>query len=140
MKFTVEILGSGTSVGVPAIGCDCAVCTSTDPLNKRLRSSILLRSYDECGKNDTTIVVDTTPDFREQMLRSKVKQLDAVIITHYHADHVVGIDDVRRFNWMQQRVLDCHAAEPTLNQIRQSFGYVLSDHGQLRMGLPCLKP
>ena len=139
MKFSVEILGSGTSVGVPAIGCDCAVCASEDPLNKRLRSSILVRSFDENGRNDTTVVIDTTPDFRTQMLRAKVRHIDAVIVTHYHADHVVGIDDVRRFNAMQHQVLDCWAAEPTLEQIRRSFGYVLTESNNLRFGLPCLK-
>ena len=139
MKFSVEILGSGTSVGVPTIGCDCAVCLSADPLNKRLRSSILVRSYDEHGRNDTTVVIDTTPDFRTQMLRANVKHIDGVIITHYHADHVVGIDDVRRFNALQNRVIDCYATAPTLAQIKHSFGYVLVEQDALRFGLPCLK-
>ena len=139
MKFSVEILGSGTSVGVPTIGCDCAVCLSTDPLNKRLRSSILVRSYDANGRNDTTVVIDTTPDFRTQMLRANVKHIDAVIITHYHADHVVGIDDVRRFNLLQNRVIDCYSTAPTLKQIKHSFDYVLVENDKLRMGLPCLK-
>ncbi len=139
MKFSVEILGSGTSVGVPTIGCDCAVCLSTDPLNKRLRSSILVRSYDESGRNDTTVVIDTTPDFRTQMLRSNVKHIDAVLITHYHADHVVGIDDVRRFNTLQNRVIDCYATAATLKQIKHSFDYVLVEQDALRFGLPCLK-
>ena len=138
-KFSVEILGSGTSVGVPSIGCDCAVCLSPDPLNKRLRSSVLIRSFDDAGRNDTTVVVDTTPDFRTQMLRANVRHIDAVMITHYHADHVVGIDDVRRFNHMQQRVIDCWANPATLADIRKSFGYVLVEGDNLRFGLPCLK-
>src|SRR5213593_899734 len=104
-SISLEFLGSGTSTGVPAIGCDCAVCTSTDPRNKRLRSSALIRSYSESGAIDTTVVIDTTPDFRQQMLRSNVRRIDAVILTHLHADHIVGIDDVRRFNVMQQQVI-----------------------------------
>lgn len=139
MKFSVEFLGSGTSVGVPEIGCDCAVCQSKDPLNKRLRSSVLVRGFDSSGRVETTVVIDTSPDFREQMLRSNVRRLDAVIVTHYHADHVVGIDDVRRFNYMQKQVIDCWATAETLASIRRSFGYVLVEEDKLRYGLPCLK-
>jgi len=139
MKFSLEFLGSGTSVGVPCIGCDCAVCQSVDPLNKRLRSSVLVRAYDPDGKINTTVVVDTAPDFREQMLRSKVSHIDAVIITHYHADHVVGIDDVRRFNYLQKQIIDCWATPDTLAAIRRSFGYVLVEEEKLRFGLPCLR-
>ncbi|GMV80610.1 MAG: MBL fold metallo-hydrolase [Planctomycetota bacterium] len=129
--LSLEFLGSGTSTGVPTIGCACAVCTSSDPRNKRLRPSVLLRG------GETTVVVDTGPDFREQMLRAKVTQLDAVLITHYHADHVVGIDDLRRFNHLQKRVLDCWATEATQARLRQCFGYVFSE--TLRPGLPNLK-
>jgi phosphoribosyl 1,2-cyclic phosphate phosphodiesterase len=139
MKFSLEFLGSGTSVGVPAIGCDCPVCQSVDPLNKRLRSSVLVRGYDQRGQVETTVVIDTPPDFREQMIRSKVKHLDAVIITHYHADHVVGIDDVRRFNHMQKQVIDCWGTDETISSIKRSFGYVLVEGENLRFGLPCLK-
>jgi phosphoribosyl 1,2-cyclic phosphate phosphodiesterase len=139
MKFSVEFLGSGTSVGVPCIGCDCAVCRSSDPLNRRLRSSVLVRGYDATGNVQTTVVVDTSPDFREQMLRAKVQRLDAVLITHYHADHVVGIDDVRRFNYLQKQVLDCWATSETIQSIRRSFEYVLVEEQNLRFGLPCLK-
>ncbi|MBI3830905.1 MAG: MBL fold metallo-hydrolase [Planctomycetes bacterium] len=132
MSFTFEFLGSGTSVGIPCIGCACAVCTSTDPRNKRLRCAALVR----CG--ETAVVIDTGPDFREQMLRSKVKRVDAFVITHYHADHVVGIDDVRRFNVLQKQVIDCWADRPTTERIRKCFDYVFSD--SLRMGLPNLRP
>ena len=139
MKLSLEFLGSGTSVGVPAIGCDCAVCQSTDSLNKRLRSSVLVRGYDDSGALKTTVVIDTSPDFRTQMLRAKVKHIDGVIITHYHADHVVGIDDVRRFNYMQNTVLDCWASAATHESLKQAFGYIFVENDSLRFGLPCLR-
>ena len=139
MKFSLEILGSGTSVGVPVIGCACAVCTSTDPRNNRLRSSALVRGYDGGGQLETTVIIDTAPDFRQQMLRARVQKLDGVIITHYHADHVVGIDDVRRFNSIQKRVIDLWATPETLASLRRSFGYVFQESGDVRPGLPCLR-
>lgn len=132
MSFSFEFLGSGTSVGVPAIGCDCAVCTSSDPRNRRLRCSALAR----CGS--AAVVIDTGPDFREQMLRAKLKRADAFIVTHYHADHVVGIDDVRRFNMLQKEVLDCWADRATLDKIARCFDWVFTD--TLRLGLPNLRP
>ena len=89
----ITVLGSGTSVGVPTVGCHCPVCSSTDPRDKRLRPSVLL-TY--AGQN---VVIDTTPDFRAQMLRARVDRLDAIIYTHGHADHVMGLDDVRPFNF-----------------------------------------
>ena len=138
-KISLEFLGSGTSVGVPVIGCDCDVCGSQDPLNNRLRSSALVRSYKASGEIETTVVIDTSPDFRQQMLRAKVKHLDAVIITHFHADHVVGIDDVRRYNHMQNTALDCWATPATLASLKHSFGYAFVEGDNLRYGLPCLR-
>ncbi|MCY3023620.1 MAG: MBL fold metallo-hydrolase [Planctomycetota bacterium] len=140
VKLSLEFLGSGTSVGVPCIGCDCPVCTSTDPLNKRLRSSALVRGYDAAGNVATTVVIDTSADFRQQMLRAGVRHLDAVLISHHHADHVVGIDDVRRYNALQNAPLDCWATPGTLATLRQSFWYVFSDVDYVRWGLPCLRP
>src|ERR1700709_235534 len=95
-SLTITVLGSGTSVGVPTIGCHCAVCTSTDPRDNRLRPSILV------GYNDRNVLIDTTPDFRTQALRAGLNHLDAVIFTHSHADHVMGLDDVRPFNFRQK--------------------------------------
>jgi phosphoribosyl 1,2-cyclic phosphate phosphodiesterase len=93
--FQITVLGSGTSVGVPTIGCHCEVCRSADPRDNRLRPSILV-SYE--GRN---VLIDTTPDFRTQALRAKIEHLDAVIFTHAHADHIMGLDDVRPFNFRQ---------------------------------------
>src|SRR5262249_19103742 len=95
-RLIVTVLGSGTSVGVPTIGCPCAVCHSSDPRDSRLRPSILI-SYE--GRN---VLVDTTPDFRTQALRARISHLDAVIYTHAHADHIMGLDDIRPFNFRQQ--------------------------------------
>ncbi|HWB96689.1 MAG TPA: MBL fold metallo-hydrolase, partial [Bryobacteraceae bacterium] len=92
----ITVLGSGTSVGVPVIGCDCDVCTSPDPRDNRLRPSVLV-SYD--GHN---VLIDTTPDFRTQALRARIDHLDAVLFTHAHADHIMGLDDVRPFNFRQR--------------------------------------
>ena len=139
-RLSLELLGTGTSTGVPTIGCACAVCTSTDPLNKRLRSSALVRSSAAGGQAATAVVIDTPPDFRQQMLRSQVQRLDAVVITHGHADHVAGLDDVRRYNVMQNARLDCWATPETLAVLQRSFGYAFADDNNLLKGLPCLRP
>src|SRR5580692_12348427 len=91
----ILVLGSGTSSGVPTIGCKCEVCLSTDPRDKRLRPSILLRY------NGRNVVIDTTPDFRAQVLRAGLERLDAIVYTHAHADHILGLDDVRPSNFRQ---------------------------------------
>jgi phosphoribosyl 1,2-cyclic phosphate phosphodiesterase len=96
-SLKITFLGTGTSSGVPMIACECAVCTSTDKRDKRLRSSILVESA------NTRFVVDTTPDFRYQMLRQNVKRLDAVLFTHPHKDHIAGLDDVRAYNYIQEQ-------------------------------------
>jgi phosphoribosyl 1,2-cyclic phosphate phosphodiesterase len=114
----ITVLGSGTSVGVPTIGCHCAVCTSEDPRDQRLRPSVLL-SYD--GRN---ILIDTTPDLRTQALRAKISHLEAVLFTHSHADHVMGLDDVRPFNYRQKGPLPIYASEPTMAAIIRSFPYI----------------
>ena len=136
MRLSLEFLGTGTSVGVPMIGCDCAVCTSSDPRDKRLRSSAIVRAHGTDDKAETTVLLDTTPDLRYQMLRANVRHLDAIIITHFHADHVMGIDDVRRFNIIQKQVLEIWGTAATLASMRKSFGYVFSD--TLRYGWPSL--
>ncbi len=116
--FRITVLGSGTSVGVPTIGCHCAVCTSTDPRDNRLRPSILV-SYE--GRN---VLIDTTPDFRAQALRARIDHLDAVLFTHAHADHMMGLDDVRPFNFRQKGQIPIYAAPETMASIQRSFPYI----------------
>lgn len=114
----ITVLGSGTSVGVPTIGCHCSVCTSDDPRDKRLRPSILI-TYDRHN-----ILIDTTPDFRTQALRARMDHLDAVLFTHAHADHIMGLDDVRPFNYRRRTQIPIFAAENTMTAIRRCFQYV----------------
>jgi phosphoribosyl 1,2-cyclic phosphate phosphodiesterase len=119
----ITFLGTGTSQGVPVIACGCRVCTSDNPVNKRLRSSILI-SDTPAGN----IVVDTTPDFRYQMLRAGVKQLEAVLVTHSHKDHIAGMDDIRAFNYFQQKAIDIYATEFTQEVIIREFSYAFTAH------------
>lgn len=104
------------------IACECEVCTSTDPKDNRLRSSILVQSP------NTTIVVDTTPDFRYQMLRAKVKKLDAVLFTHSHKDHIAGLDDIRAFNYFQQQPMQVYANEMTMKELKREFQYAFAEN------------
>ena len=117
----ITFLGTGTSTGVPMIACDCQVCTSTDKKDKRLRSSILIES------STTTIVVDTTPDFRYQMLREHVKKLDAVLFTHPHKDHIAGLDDVKAFGYFSKKPMEVFANELTIAALKREFAYVFAD-------------
>lgn len=120
-SLTFTYLGTGTSGGVPMIGCSCEVCTSTDKRDKRLRSSILVQS------EKTTLAVDAGPDFRYQMLRADVKHLDAIVFTHPHKDHVAGLDDVRAFNFFSGKPMDVYANEMTQAVLLREFPYVFSD-------------
>lgn len=117
----VTFLGTGTSQGVPVIACGCEVCTSTDHKDKRLRSSIMVSS--PAGN----IVVDTTPDFRYQMLREKVGHLEAVLITHSHKDHIAGMDDIRAFNYFQQSAINIYASEFSQQAIKREFAYAFTE-------------
>jgi phosphoribosyl 1,2-cyclic phosphate phosphodiesterase len=117
----ITFLGTGTSTGVPMVACPCEVCASTDPKDKRLRSSILVQSP------STTLVIDTTPDFRYQMLRAGVRRLDAVIYTHPHKDHLAGLDDVRAYNFFQHRAMPLYANEMTQEAIIREFPYAFAD-------------
>ncbi|HJT73657.1 MAG TPA: MBL fold metallo-hydrolase [Chitinophaga sp.] len=119
----VTFLGTGTSQGVPVIACGCEVCTSADPRDKRLRSSIMFT-----GIPAGNIVVDTTPDFRSQMLRADVKHMEAVLVTHSHKDHIAGMDDIRAFNYFQQRAIDIFATEFTQQVIKREFSYAFTEH------------
>ncbi|RYF85032.1 MAG: MBL fold metallo-hydrolase [Chitinophagaceae bacterium] len=117
----ITFLGTGTSSGVPMIACHCAVCTSPDKKDKRLRSSIQIESA------NTTVVVDTTPDFRYQMLRICATKLDAVLFTHPHKDHIAGLDDVRSFNFFQQKAMQLYGNSMTLDAIMREFAYAFAD-------------
>jgi phosphoribosyl 1,2-cyclic phosphate phosphodiesterase len=117
----ITFLGTGTSSGVPMIACECEVCASTNPKDKRLRSSIMVQS------KTTTIVVDTTPDFRYQMLREKVKNIDAIIFTHSHKDHVAGLDDVKAFNYFSKKPINVYANEFTQVALKREFYYVFAE-------------
>lgn len=116
----ITFLGTGTSGGVPMIGCSCTVCTSPNEKDKRFRSSILVQSA------QTTLVVDTTPDFRSQMLRENVKKLDAVLFTHPHKDHVAGLDDIKAYNFFQQKPMEVFANMLTQNELRREFPYIFA--------------
>jgi phosphoribosyl 1,2-cyclic phosphate phosphodiesterase len=117
----ITFLGTGTSSGVPMVGCECEVCTSTDKKDNRLRSSILVQS------DTTTLVVDTGPDFRYQMLRQQVKHLDAVVFTHPHKDHLAGLDDIKAFNYLAKKPMDIYANSLTEEALRRDFYYAFSD-------------
>ena len=132
-RIKITVLGSGTSVGVPTIGCHCAVCTSTDPRDARLRPSILV-TYE--GRN---VLIDTTPDFRTQALRARLDHLDAVLFTHAHADHVMGLDDVRPFNFRQSGRIPIYAAPDTMASIRRIFSYIF-DGEERKTNIPQLDP
>ena len=118
----ITFLGTGTSQGVPVIACDCNVCQSTDARDKRLRVSVLIE------ENGKTFVIDTGPDFRYQMLRAKVKKLDAVIFTHEHKDHTSGLDDIRAYNFRQQRDMPLHAEPRVLEQLQREYAYIFAEH------------
>jgi phosphoribosyl 1,2-cyclic phosphate phosphodiesterase len=126
----VLVLGTGTSHGVPMIGCECDTCRSTDPRDKRLRASILIQHRD-----GTAVLVDTTPDLRMQALTHGVKRVDAIVYTHSHADHIMGLDEVRRFNVLQKSAIPCYGDEQTLGDLRRIYTYVFNSEGP-RGGIP----
>lgn len=117
----VTFLGTGTSQGVPVIGCQCEVCKSDNTKDKRLRSSILIET------EDTNVVIDTGPDFRQQMLREKVSKLDAVLFTHEHKDHTAGLDDIRAFNFLQKKDMPLYGTAKVLNQLKNEFAYIFAE-------------
>jgi phosphoribosyl 1,2-cyclic phosphate phosphodiesterase len=130
---SILVLGSGTSVGVPMVGCRCKICTSTDPRDRRLRPSVLLRL------DEKRILIDTSPDFRYQALHFGIERLDAILYTHSHADHILGLDDVRPFNFLQQEEIPIYTSAETLDTIQRTFHYVF-DGRPSQSSRPRLRP
>lgn len=121
MKIKVTVLGSGTSQGVPLIACNCLVCNSNNDKDKRLRSSIKIEVENK------TFVIDSGPDFRQQMLRSNTKQLNALIFTHEHKDHIAGMDDIRAFNYVNKSAIDVYATDRVEDALKREYAYIFSD-------------
>ncbi|MCS7008825.1 MAG: MBL fold metallo-hydrolase, partial [Chthoniobacterales bacterium] len=121
--FSITFLGTGTSAGIPVIGCSCRVCTSMDPRDQRLRTALLVQAP------DTSFVFDTPPDFRSQCLRAKICKLDAVVYTHSHIDHIAGFDDLRRFCEMENRGMPIYADPFTMDVLRRVFFYAFNYEG-----------
>ena len=119
-RASIVVLGSGTSVGIPMIGCHCKTCSSGDPRDKRLRPSVLIKL------DDHRILIDTAPDFRLQALRAAIERIDAVFYTHSHADHILGLDDLRPFNFMQKSEIPIFGSPETLEAIESTFRYVFN--------------
>jgi len=117
----VTFLGTGTSQGVPVIGCQCEVCTSLDFRDNRLRTSIHIAT------ENNSFIVDAGPDFRQQVLRERIRTLDALLMTHQHKDHTAGLDDVRAFNYLQQKHLPVYGRQEVLDQLKQEFAYAFAD-------------
>jgi phosphoribosyl 1,2-cyclic phosphate phosphodiesterase len=117
------ILGSGTSAGVPVIGCSCDVCTSSDPRDRRLRCSACLRFTDGAGR-PRVILLDTSPDLREQALRERLDRCDAIVYTHHHVDHIFGLDEVRRFNALMNAPIDVYADEHTMEALHRVYRHI----------------
>ena len=139
------MLGSGTSHGVPAIGCDCAVCRSTDPRDRRTRPSILIElqaggpQQPPFAQAVRSILVDTSTDLRAQALANNVRRVDAILFTHSHADHVLGLDETRAFNRIQQTTIGCYASAETESDLRRMFSYIFAPPRQLGGGVPQLR-
>ncbi|MBM3735973.1 MAG: MBL fold metallo-hydrolase [Acidobacteria bacterium] len=133
MELLLTVLGSGTSVGVPTIGCHCDVCCSADARDQRLRPSALLEY------NGKVVLIDTAPDFRQQALRHKIEKLDAILYTHAHADHILGLDDLRPLNFRQKGPIPIYASEETMAGIRATFHYVFSGKAS-ESSMPKIEP
>lgn len=129
----VTFLGSGTSTGVPVVGCHCRVCLSSDPRNQRLRQSVAIE------QNGKHFLIDTTPDLRLQLLRHPIPRLDFILYTHSHSDHLMGLDDIRPFNFRQRETIHAFASAPTAKAIRRAFAYIWDMQSQIGGGKPQLE-
>jgi phosphoribosyl 1,2-cyclic phosphate phosphodiesterase len=146
-SFTVTLLGTGTSYGVPMIGCDCDVCRSTDPRDRRMRTSVLIdlpepgtssggRSASPVATRVRRILIDTSSDLRAQALTFGVRRLDAILFTHSHADHILGLDEVRRFNRLQKEAIPCYSDGRTKGDLRRTFAYIFDEDTPKGGGIP----
>jgi phosphoribosyl 1,2-cyclic phosphate phosphodiesterase len=146
-SFTVTLLGTGTSYGVPMIGCDCDVCRSTDPRDRRMRTSVLIdlpepgtssdgRSASPVATRVRRILIDTSSDLRAQALTFGVRRLDAILFTHSHADHILGLDEVRRFNRLQKEAIPCYSDARTKGDLRRTFAYIFDEDTPKGGGIP----
>lgn len=132
--FEVIFLGTGTSVGVPALGCDCDICRSPDPKNKRMRCAVVLQWSHPSYETPVRVLIDTPPDLRTQLLREKIPIVDAVVFTHEHADHLHGLDDVRLFPFRLGHPIPIYATERVQCRIRQVFDYAFNDQPSTHPG------
>jgi phosphoribosyl 1,2-cyclic phosphate phosphodiesterase len=142
LSLKITLLGTGTSHGVPMIACDCAVCRSTDPRDKRTRPSILIEVATDraspIARAVKSVLVDTSTDLRAQALAHDVRRVDAILFTHSHADHVMGLDEVRRYNILQRDAIACFADERTLGDLRRTFDYIFNPPAGPAGGIPQL--
>jgi len=129
-KLHITVLGSGTSTGIPVIGCKCNTCLSSDHRDKRLRCSLWVR------KGNTSVIIDTGPDFRQQVLTHGIDFVDAIVYTHFHNDHIAGFDDIRGFNFSQHEQMVAYADNSTISVIKRTFPYAFGDSLQVGGGLP----
>lgn len=134
MKVTV--LGSGTSQGVPIVGCHCRACTSSDPKDKRLRVSLYIETDKKINGKPLRILIDTSPDFRQQMLVNNITDIDAVLYTHYHVDHIMGLDDIRQINQLHKKYVELFANNETAYRIKQTFSYIFDENTYKGGGIP----
>jgi len=125
-------LGTGTSQGIPVVACSCEVCSSTNIFDKRLRSSVYIED------NNKSFIIDTGPDFRQQLLVNNIKKLDYILFTHEHRDHISGLDDIRSFNWLNNKPMDIYAEERVINMIKSEYYYAFKD--EKYPGIPEINP
>lgn len=132
----VTILGSGTSQGIPIVGCTCPGCTSTNPRDKRLRVSVYLETDVKINDKPLRILIDTSPDFRQQMLVNKITDIDAILYTHYHIDHIMGLDDIRQINQLHHKTVDIYGNHETLDRVEKTFSYIFDPNTYRGGGIP----
>lgn len=137
----VTILGSGTSQGIPIIGCRCRTCMSDNPKDKRLRVSVYIDTGlpKESGEGSYRILIDTSPDFRQQMLVNNLNDIDAILYTHHHIDHIMGLDDIRQINQLHKKTVDVYGNKETLSYLKKAFAYIFDENTYRGGGIPDIK-